>query len=51
MQMYGFPMEHNAEGSAGALVKMEGMNPGGSGTIVYFGCEDCSVELSRVSAA
>ena len=34
----------------GTLVKMEGMPSGGS-TLVYFGCNDCAVEESRVVAA
>ena len=33
------------------LVKMDGMKAGGSGTMVYFGCEDCAVEESRAEAA
>ncbi len=43
------------KGVAGALVKMEGARqPGGNTsttTIVYFPCEDCSVEEARVEAA
>jgi len=31
-------------GTSGALVKMEGVAPGGNSTIIYFGCEDCAVE-------
>lgn len=38
-------------GSAGALVKAAGVPSGGNSTLVYFGCEDCSVEGSRVGAA
>jgi len=38
-------------GSNGALVHMPGMPSGGNSTLVYFSCEDCSVEESRVSGA
>jgi predicted enzyme related to lactoylglutathione lyase len=30
---------------------MEGMAPGGGGTLIYFSCVDCAVEESRVEAA
>ena len=30
---------------------MQGVPSGGNSTIVYFTCEDCSVEESRVAAA
>jgi predicted enzyme related to lactoylglutathione lyase len=48
--MWAFPMEQNATGAAGALVSMQGQQPTGNGTIVYFTCEDCSVEAKRVPA-
>ena len=51
MSMRAFPGDHNKPGATGTLVKMEGMNPGSGGTMVYFGCEDCAVEESRVEAA
>ncbi len=51
MKMLSFPMEMNGEGAAGALVKMEGFEAGGGGTIVYFRSEDCSQEESRIENA
>ena len=51
LEMMSFPMEMGAFGAGGALVKMEGMKGGGSGTVVYFVTQDCSVEASRVEAA
>lgn len=51
MQMKGFPGAVENGGASGSLVKMEGMTGGGSNVIVYFGCEDCSVEESRVGSA
>ncbi len=51
MQMRSFPGNMEGFGTGGTLVKMEGMPAGGSNVIVYFGCEDCAVEESRVEAA
>lgn len=54
MKMVGFPSPNTeaemAPGCSGSLVQMQGMSSGGS-TIVYFACDDCSVEESRVEAA
>lgn len=49
--MLSFPCDFESYGASGALVKMEGMSPGGSGTIVYFACDDCAQEESRVEGA
>lgn len=57
VEMVAFPMispdECGAEapGAPGALAKMEGVTPGGGGTMVYFSCLDCAEEQSRVEAA
>ena len=53
LEMLSFPMSEdmNAPGAAGALVKMEGMDVKGNGTIVYLSSEDCAVEAGRVEAA
>lgn len=37
--------------SSGALVKMEGVEPGPGGTLIYFSCQDCGVEESRALEA
>jgi predicted enzyme related to lactoylglutathione lyase len=50
MEMWAFPMSMEGRGSAGTLVKMEGMPSGGNSTLVYFACEDCAVEAGRVAA-
>jgi predicted enzyme related to lactoylglutathione lyase len=50
-ELWAFPMAPNAAGAAGALVKMQGVASGGNSTIVYFACEDCATEASRVAAA
>ena len=51
IELWAFPMEQNRYGAPGALVKMEGMDPVGNSTIVYFHCLDCTVEESRVADA
>lgn len=51
LEMWSFPMDMETQGSGGALVKMEGYPSGGNSTLVYFSCEDCAVEESRVEAA
>lgn len=50
-QMISFPWNENDKNISGALVKMENMNPGPGGTVVYFTCDECSVEESRVEGA
>lgn len=54
MEMWSFPFDPEASmntyGSGGMLVKMAGMPPGGSGTVVYFACEDCAVQAARAVA-
>ena len=47
IQMLTFPMEPDVPGCPGSLVKCEGKASGGGGTIVYFTCEDCAVEVAR----
>lgn len=51
LEMWTFPMEQAASGSAGALVRFEGMPSGGNSTLVYFRCDDCSTEEGRVAKA
>ena len=51
LEMLAFPMEMDGGGAAGALVKMDGAASGGGGTLVYFACEDCATEASRVESA
>ena len=49
VQMLAFPMQPDGPGCTGALVRMEGKDVGGSGTIVYFSCTDCAVEAARAA--
>ncbi len=48
IEMWNFPMDMDAPGSSGALVHVDGFPAGGNSTLVYFSCEDCAVEASRV---
>lgn len=49
-EMWAFPMGERP-GAAGAICKMEGVAAGGNSTLVYFSCDDCSIEASRVESA
>lgn len=49
--MLAFPSNMEAYGASGALVKMEGMKAGGNSTLIYFACDDCSIEESRVESS
>ncbi|MET0080552.1 MAG: VOC family protein, partial [Candidatus Thiodiazotropha lotti] len=51
VEMWSFPSDMERYGAPGALVKMEGFSAGGNSTLVYFGCEDCATEESRVEKA
>jgi len=46
-----FPASHENPGAGGALVKMKDVPSGGNSTLVYFNCDDCAVEASRVAGA
>jgi predicted enzyme related to lactoylglutathione lyase len=49
LEMWSFSQNFESYGASGAICKMEGVNPGGMGTLVYFACEDCSIEESRIA--
>jgi uncharacterized protein len=51
MDMWAFPMTMDTVGASGALVKMDGVPSGGSGTIPYFHCNEVAVESERVVTA
>lgn len=50
-EMWAFPMEENASGASGSLVKMEGCPSGGNSTLVYFSCADCAIEAARAKSS
>ncbi len=49
MQMFTFPGEMDRYGAVGALVQMADCPSGGSGTLIYFSCEDCAIEAARAA--
>lgn len=51
LQMISFPFKEDGPNISGALVKTSSMKPGSGGTLVYFSCEDCAVEISRVETS
>ena len=51
LEMWAFPMGEHEQGIGGALVRAEGVPSGGNSVMVYFSCEDCSVEAARVTGA
>ncbi|MBN0988666.1 VOC family protein [Amphritea pacifica] len=51
VEMLSFPADMDKYGATGALVRMEGFAAGGNSTLIYFSCEDCAVQESRVNAA
>lgn len=48
LEMWQFPQSFSDYGAAGAICRMNGMSPGGTGTTVYFSCNDCAIEEKRV---
>ena len=51
LEMLAFPSNMEEHGTSGSLVHVDGFPAGGNSTLVYFSCEDCSVEESRVVPA
>lgn len=51
LEMLSFPWEEGGENISGALCRMPNMPAGIGGSLVYFGCDDCANEMSRVEAA
>ena len=51
IDIWAFPMIAAGTGAPGALVHMPGFPSGRNSTLVYFSCDDCSLEGSRVVQA
>ena len=51
VEMWNFPMDNDAAGAPGALVHMPGFPTGQNSVLIYFSCEDCADEESRVASA
>ncbi len=49
LDMRMFPGEPGQYGAMGSLCKMDGIQAGENSTVVYFSCDDCAIEESRVS--
>lgn len=45
--MLGFPANMDSYGASGAIVYMPNVGSAANSTLVYFSCEDCSIEESR----
>ncbi len=50
-QMRVFGDDFTSHGAGGALVELDHAKPGPGGSMVYFSCDDCAVEETRVTAA
>ena len=50
-ELWKFPQSMTDYGASGALARMDGFEPSGNGTLVYFSCKDCAAELARVAGA
>jgi predicted enzyme related to lactoylglutathione lyase len=51
LEMLSFPWVQGESNISGALCKTSEMKPGSGGTLVYFTCENCEIETSRVENA
>jgi predicted enzyme related to lactoylglutathione lyase len=51
IDMWGFPMQRDTHGAPGALVHMPGFPTGRNSVLVYFSCDDCAIEESKVVGA
>lgn len=51
LEMLSFPWAEGESNISGALCKTSDMKPGAGGTLVYFTCDDCAIETSRVADA
>tara|TARA_R110002049_G_scaffold4601_5_gene32199 strand:- start:285268 stop:285645 length:378 start_codon:yes stop_codon:yes gene_type:complete len=51
IELLAFPMDMQSSGASGAIVKKSDCMPSGNGTLVYFSCENCANEESRVESA
>lgn len=51
IDMMAFPGDMISTGTSGALIRVPGVPSGGNSVMIYFNCEDCSLEGSRVAAA
>ncbi len=48
IEMWSFPGNANTYGAPGALVKMPGFSAGRNSVLVYFTCQDCSMDEKKI---
>lgn len=48
LEMWSFPGDMTSYGANGALVKMPSFPVGRNSILIYFSCEDCSIEEARI---
>lgn len=46
--MLAFPSDYDNYGASGAIVHANGVSAGNNSTLVYFTCEDCTMQKARV---
>lgn len=51
IEMWAFPMNPDGSGASGSLVRMPGFESGSNSVLVYFKCDDCADEASKVAKA
>lgn len=51
VQMWAFASDYEAHGTSGALIHVDEVKAGQNSTLVYFSCENCAQEESRVVEA
>ncbi|SEL33819.1 hypothetical protein SAMN05216262_10983 [Colwellia chukchiensis] len=51
IKMKAFPSNMEQYGATGALVQMAGVSAGNNSVMVYFSCQDCAEEESRVESS
>ena len=51
IEMWQFPSDMSRHGASGTIAHVDGMPAGSNSTVVYFQCEDCAVEESRIAGA
>ena len=47
-EMWAFPGSPEAGGTSGTICKMTGFEPARNSIVIYFSCQDCSIEENRV---
>lgn len=51
IEMWNFPMSMEHSGASGALVCLPDVPSGGNSILIYFKCDDCGIEASRIPSA